>query len=238
MHLIIDDIVKQFAGKEVLKGASYTFEKGKIYGLLGRNGAGKTTLFNCLSGEMAMDGGKVLLEENGVVRELSEQDIGYVYSLPILPEFLTGYEFVKFFMDINRDKLHMDQSIDDYFDLMSMSVEDRHRLIKGYSHGMKNKLQMLMFLITKPLVILLDEPLTSFDIIVASEMKEMLREMKRNHILIFSTHILQLASDLCDELVVLNNGQLSAVPTELLHSEEFEQNIIKLLKDESHDENS
>src|SRR5690606_29111305 len=120
---------------------------------------------------------------------------------------------------------------------MSMSQEDRHRLIKNYSHGMKNKIQMLLFLISKPPVILLDEPLTSFDVIVALEMKNMLREMKHDHILIFSTHILQLATDLCDELVVLNNGQLSAVPTDLLHSPEFEQSIISLLKDESHAEN-
>ncbi|UVI33264.1 ABC transporter ATP-binding protein [Paenibacillus spongiae] len=238
MRLILDNVVKQFDNKKVLQGAGFAFEKGKIYGLLGRNGAGKTTLFNCLSGEMAMDGGSALLEENGSVRELREQDIGYVYSLPILPEFLTGYEFVKFFMDINRNQLQMNQSIDDYFDMMRMTEEDRHRLIKGYSHGMKNKLQMLLFLITKPLVILLDEPLTSFDVIVALEMKNLLREMKRDHILIFSTHILQLASDLCDELVVLNNGQLSAVPSELLRSPEFEQSVIQLLKDESHAENA
>lgn len=222
----------------MLQGAGFTFEKGKIYGLLGRNGAGKTTLFNCLSGEMKMDDGKAFIEENGSVRELNEQDIGYVYSLPILPEFLTGYEFVKFFMDINRDKMPMNQQIDDYFDMMSMTVEDRHRLIKGYSHGMKNKLQMLLFLITKPPVILLDEPLTSFDVIVALEMKNMLREMKSDHILIFSTHILQLATDLCDELVVLNKGQLSSVPADLLHSPEFEQSVIHLLKDENHAENS
>jgi ABC-2 type transport system ATP-binding protein len=237
MRLVIDDVVKQFGSKQVLQGASFTFEQGKIYGLLGRNGAGKTTLFNCLSGELAMDSGKVLLEDNGQVRELGEQDIGYVYSLPILPEFLTGYEFVKFFMDVNKDKLKMEHSIDGYFDMMSMTNEDRHLLIKGYSHGMKNKLQMLLFLITKPLVILLDEPLTSFDVIVALEMKNMLRAMKREHILIFSTHILQLASDLCDELVVLNKGQLSAVPAELLKSNDFEQSVIALLKDERHADN-
>jgi ABC-2 type transport system ATP-binding protein len=234
LRLIIADIVKRFEDKQVLEEASFTFEKGKIYGLLGRNGAGKTTLFNCLSGEVSMDGGQVLLEDNGQTRKLSEQDVGYVYSLPILPEFLTGYEFVKFFMDINRDKLQMDQGIDSYFDMMSMTTEDRHRLIKNYSHGMKNKLQMLLFIMTKPLVILLDEPLTSFDVIVALEMKNMLREMKRDHILIFSTHILQLASDLCDELVLLNKGKLSAVPSELLHSNEFEQSVIDLLKDEAH----
>ncbi|MDF2649375.1 MAG: transporter ATP-binding protein [Paenibacillus sp.] len=238
MRLTLDNISKKFDDKTVLQGANFSFQKGKIYGLLGRNGAGKTTLFNCLSGETSMDSGKALLEENDVVRKLHEEDIGYVYSLPILPEFLTGYEFVKFFMDINKDKLQSNLDIDDYFDMMRIAKEDRHRLIKGYSHGMKNKIQMLLFLITKPLVILLDEPLTSFDVIVALEMKNMLREMKQDHILIFSTHILQLASDLCDELVVLTNGQLSAVPAELLRSPEFEQTIINLLKDENHAENA
>ena len=104
MRLVIEDILKRYGGKSVLQGAGFTFEQGKIYGLLGRNGAGKTTLFNCLSGEMGMDGGQVLLETNGGTRKLTDQDVGYVYSLPILPEFLMGYEFVKFFMEINRDK--------------------------------------------------------------------------------------------------------------------------------------
>jgi len=239
LQLVLDKITKQFNEKQVLQGVEHRFEQGKIYGLLGRNGAGKTTLFNCLSGELKMDSGQSLLEQDGVTRELREQDVGYVYSLPILPEFLTGYEFVKFFIDINRrQQMPIDLSIDQYFDMMSMAEEERHRLIKGYSHGMKNKLQMLLFLITKPPVILLDEPLTSFDVIVALEMKKLLREMKHNHILIFSTHILQLASDLCDELVILNRGQLSSVSPELLRSPEFEQSIIELLKDESHAEDS
>lgn len=237
MHLILEDILKDYGGKKVLRGAGYSFEQGKIYGLLGRNGAGKTTLFNCLSGETKADGGKAYLKEaDGTVRELREEDVGYVYSLPILPEFLTGYEFVKFFMDINSDKLQPDHDIDGYFEMMRIEQEDRHRLIKNYSHGMKNKIQMLLFMITRPPVILLDEPLTSFDVIVALEMKNLLREMKRDHILIFSTHILQLASDLCDELVVLNQGRLSSVPSELLHSPEFEQSVIDLLQDEPGEE--
>ncbi|MFC5989093.1 ATP-binding cassette domain-containing protein [Marinicrinis lubricantis] len=233
MELILDSIVKNFGDKKVLHGVDYRFEKGKIYGLLGRNGAGKTTLFNCLSGETKTDGGQAQLSEQGEARELREEDVGYVYSLPILPEFLTGYEFIKFFLDINRDKLQLEQDIDTYFETMRISKEDRHRLIKNYSHGMKNKIQMLLFMITKPPVILLDEPLTSFDVIVALEMKNLLREMKKDHILIFSTHILQLASDLCDELVILNNGRLSAVQTELLTSPGFEQSIIELLQDDA-----
>lgn len=239
LQLRLEHIAKTFDNKQVLKDVSFTFEKGKIYGLLGRNGAGKTTLFNCLSREMKMDSGNAIIEDDGHVSDLREQDVGYVYSLPILPEFLTGYEFIKFFFDINRGLLLANQkSIDEYFDMLRLSKEDRHRLIKDYSHGMKNKLQMLLFMITKPPIILLDEPLTSFDVVVAHEMKNMLRNMKSEHILIFSTHILQLATDLCDELVVLNKGELSTVPAQWLHSAEFEQSVIQLMKEEDHVENT
>lgn len=232
MELLLDNIRKSFGDKQVLKGIDYTFEKGKIYGLLGRNGAGKTSLFNCLSGEIGMDSGGAFLRENEVSSPLREADIGYVFSLPILPEFLTGYEFVKFYMDINRDKIEPGKSIEDYFDIIRIEQEDRHRLIKGYSHGMKNKIQMLCFIITRPPLILLDEPLTSFDVVVALEIKKLLREMKQDHIIIFSTHILQLAADLCDELVILNNGTLQEIPADTPHSPEFEERIITLLKDE------
>lgn len=233
MELILDQIVKNHGDKKVLQGANYRFEQGKIYGLLGRNGAGKTTLFNCLSGETAINHGKAFLQDNqGMRRELQEEDIGYVYSLPILPEFLTGYEFIKFFHEVNKDKIAHDLKIDDYFEMLRFTKEDRHRLIKNYSHGMKNKIQMMLFMITKPPVILLDEPLTSFDVIVALEMKNLLKEMRKDHILIFSTHILQLASDLCDELVILHHGKLSTVQQELLSSPEFEQSIIEMLQDD------
>lgn len=232
MELVLRDIKKTFDKKNVLRGASFRFERGKIYGLLGRNGAGKTTLFNCLSGELAVDEGDSWLEEEGERRRLIGSDVGYVYSMPILPEFLTGYEFLQFYIEANPDKVPANVSLDDWFDRLRISAEDRHRLIKGYSHGMKNKVQMLLYLISKPPVILLDEPLTSFDVIVALEMKQLLREMKQDHILIFSTHILQLATDLCDELLVLNNGELSPVPRELLHSSEFEQSVVELLKDD------
>ncbi|MBY0012952.1 ABC transporter ATP-binding protein [Paenibacillus typhae] len=231
MQLILDNIRKSYNDKQVLKGVDFTFEKGKIYGLLGRNGAGKTSLFNCLSGEVRMDSGGAFLKRNEVSLPLTDNEIGYVFSLPILPEFLTGYEFVKFYMDINRDKIQPGRTAEDYFNIISFEEEDRHRLIKGYSHGMKNKIQMLCFIITRPPLILLDEPLTSFDVVVALEIKKLLREMKQDHIIIFSTHILQLAADLCDELVILNNGILQEIPADLLRSPEFEEKIIALLKD-------
>ena len=230
MNLVLEDIQKKFGQKTVLDHASFTFEEGKIYGLLGRNGAGKTTLFNCLSKEIDADSGVVyLLDENGNKKELGLDNLGYVFSSVFLPEFLTGYEFIKFYMAINKNKIHSDKTIDDYFDLIKLDENDRHLLIRNYSLGMKNKIQMLMFIITEPKVIFLDEPLTALDVVVALEMKKLLRSMKQNHILIFSTHILQLAKDLCDEIVLLNDGKLSLLDHSLLEQGELEQNIIRIL---------
>lgn len=235
MQLVLSDIEKNYGDKKVLKGASFQFEKGKIYGLLGRNGAGKTTLFNCISGEDKADGGKVeIIDDNGNARDIKSSDISFVFSQPILPEFLTGYEFLKFYIDINKDKIENPLSIDEYFDILNINEEDRYRLMKGYSHGMKNKMQMACFLIARPDIILLDEPLTSFDVVVALEIKNLLKQIKHDHIIIFSTHILQLATDLCDEIVVLNNGILEEVQSDILKSSEFEEKVIEILKDESH----
>lgn len=229
MELVLTQLKKSFGDKVVLKDATFTFERGKIYGLLGRNGAGKTTLFNCLAGDLEYDGGTAQLRD-GKPRPLNPADIGYVFATPILPEFLTGYEFLKFIADVHPGKA--DRSIEAYFDLVKIGPEDQRRLIKDYSHGMKNKLQMLCQIIARPPVILLDEPLTSFDVVVAFEMKKLLLDLKEEHILIFSTHILQLATDMCDEIVILHGGELEGVAPEVFHSEAFEQRVFDILKDE------
>lgn len=232
MKLILNDIKKNFDKKEVLKGASFTFETGKIYGLLGRNGAGKTTLFNCINEDLKVDDGSFSVEEDGKSRALRAEDIGYVLSTPVVPEFLTGREFLKFFIDINKSKIREEKSIDEYFELMSIAPEDRDRLIKDYSHGMKNKVQMLVNFISNPGILLLDEPLTSFDVVVADEMKQLLRRMKGEHIIIFSTHIMELALDLCDEIVILNGGVLEEIDKADLDNTAFKDKIIAALRGE------
>ena len=95
MRLELREVQKAFDQKQVLKGASFVFEKGKIYGLLGRNGAGKTTLFNCISKEISCDGEIALYDGADDILDFSQ--IGFTYAHPILPEFLTGYEFLKFY---------------------------------------------------------------------------------------------------------------------------------------------
>ena len=231
MKLVIKSLKKSFEKKEVLKDINFEFKKGKIYGLLGRNGSGKTTLFNCLNEDLEIDGGEFYIDEDGK-KNIEAEDIGYVLSIPNVPEFLTAREFLKFFLEINQHRIKDLKSVDEYFDFVKIDVEDRDRLLKDYSHGMKNKMQMLVNIISNPKILLLDEPLTSFDVVVAEEMKEMLKSIKKDHILIFSTHIMELALDLCDEIVILNKGVLETVDKNDLDNKNFKNKIIEALKEE------
>ena len=235
MKFVIEHLSKRFEKKEVLRDINFTFEECKIYGLLGRNGAGKTTLFNCLNRDIKTDGGSFYMDADGERRDVKAEDIGYVLSTPTVPEFLTGREFLKFFMDINEKTIENPKSIDEYFDYMSIEPEDRDKLLKDYSHGMKNKMQMLINIIAHPNILLLDEPLTSLDVVVAEEMKQLLRSLKQDRITIFSTHIMDLALDLCDEIVLLNHGELEVVEKTDLDSREFKDKIIAALREEENE---
>ncbi len=230
MKLRIEDIKKTFGTKEVLKGASYTFEKGKIYALLGRNGSGKTTFFNCVNDDITSDTGSIEIEYENQVRPLEAEDVGYVLSTPSVPSFLTAREFIKFFIDINKDKMKEIKTPDQYLDMVGILEEDRDRLLKDYSLGMKNKVQMLVNFIANPKVLLLDEPLTSFDVVVAEEIKELLISLKNDHIIIFSTHIMELAMELCDEIAILSQGVLAQVPKD-------KEIIIETLRRDGSDDN-
>ena len=267
MRFTIEHLSKNYESKQVLRDIDFTFEAGKIYGLLGRNGAGKTTLFNCINGDLRFDSGDFYFsgsqagqpqggipEEAGLPGEEPEgpkghreepegpkrrrakpEDIGYVLSTPTVPEFLTGREFLKFFLDIHEGDIQEPKAMDRYFEMMGIRPEDQNRLLKDYSHGMKNKMQMLINIIAQPNLLLLDEPLTSLDVVVAEEMKQLLRSLTRDRIIIVSTHIMDLALDLCDEIVLLNHGELEKVDKSNLDSQAFKEKIIEALREEKDD---
>ena len=158
--------------------------------------------------------------------------MGYVLSTPVVPEFLTAREFLQFFLEINRDRIPYPKAPDVYLDYMCFDEADRGKLLKDFSHGMKNKMQMLVNIMADPTVLLLDEPLTSFDVVVADEMKALLRRIKGQHIILLSTHIMDLALDLCDDIVILHHGVLQEVRREDLADEAYKDRIIAALKEE------
>lgn len=232
--LVITDLEKRFDQQLILNDASFTFEQGKIYGLLGRNGAGKTTLFNCISQDDIFQGGTINLEVDGETKPLTPLDVSFVHTEPNLPLFLTGYEFIKYMLEINRARLSDDANTEPEFFLKKAGLnnDDAHKLLKDYSQGMKTKIQLVSALMIQSPVLLLDEPLTAVDVIAAHEMKDLILEYKNDAVVIFSTHILQLAQDISDEIVLLHDMEFSTIPVEDIHSSEFENEVIARLSDQ------
>lgn len=243
MFLKISNLSKSYEKKKVLFGANARFEDGKIFGLLGRNGSGKTTFMNIIADEIPFNEGEIsLCNDDSSCRGIDTKDVIYIYSTPVLPEFLTGFEFLKFFMEaentrnsIKMNEREMDDKIYQILSKFSFSVDDSHRLIVSYSHGMKNKIQMMTILLTKAPIVLLDEPLTSIDIVAAKEIKDILKDEKKDRIIIFSTHILDLARQLCDEAVLIHNGRFERVDAQTIKSAEFEEKVVNILKDDSNE---
>lgn len=232
MQLLIDNLSKSFDGKLVLDKLSITLDQGIIYGLLGRNGAGKTTLFSLIAKELEKNSGDIYLIDESSKSPLEIKDVFFMLAEPELPRFLTGREFINFFIEVNKNRIKGDLNPDIYFDQVKFDEDDKDRLIQGYSTGMRNKLQMMMFLITKPKVILMDEPLNSLDVVVQKEMKDLIKSIKNNHIIIFSTHILDLAKNMADEILLLHKGKISEVDREIKNNPDFEEEVINLLQRE------
>ena len=234
MQLALKNINKSFDDKQLFNDVTFNFETGKIYGLLGRNGAGKTTLFNCIAQNLSVDSGSIaIIDDAGQENTAYENtEIGFVTTTTHLPDFMTGLEFVHFVMDLNRERLTTPYSARENLTRYGINDSDQNKLLRDYSHGMQNKVQMLVTEVTNTPIYLLDEPLTSFDPVAAYEVKERIRELKSQAIVIFSTHILELAKELCDEIVLLHDQKLEVLVNDKLQSQDFEKEIVTILSEE------
>lgn len=234
MQLALKNINKSFDDKQLFNDVTFNFETGKIYSLLGRNGAGKTTLFNCIAQNLSVDSGSIaIIDDAGQENTAYENtEIGFVTTTTHLPDFMTGLEFVHFVMDLNRERLTTPYSARENLTRYGINDSDQNKLLRDYSHGMQNKVQMLVTEVTNTPIYLLDEPLTSFDPVAAYEVKERIRELKSQAIVIFSTHILELAKELCDEIVLLHDQKLEVLGNDKLQSQDFEKEIVTILSEE------
>lgn len=201
MNLKIEKLSFKYNKDYIIEDLNYTFESNTIYGLFGKNGIGKTTLLNILKGRYTYLG-NIKLNDN----LLLSKDVTFITSTPELPDFLTGEEYIKYLMKINNcyDK----DKVDEYFNMVNLSNDSKDKLLMEYSHGMKNKIEILTSIILDSKIILLDEPLTNLDIVAQEEIKEILNKLKNDKIIIISTHILDIASSLCDEVLILKNKKI------------------------------
>lgn len=221
-----DHVVKQYGKSEhrAVDDLCLNVGEGKVFGFIGPNGAGKTTTIHLMTGILNPTSGKVTVGGFDMVHQPIEAKrlIGFVPDSHDLYDRLTGLEYLNFMADVyqvdaKRRKEHIEKYLN-LFELESAAGEQ----IRSYSRGMKQKLTIIGALVHNPPVWVLDEPMVGLDPRAAHLLKEeMRRHCEAGNTVFFSTHVLEVAEKLCDEIAIISKGKLIAQGTmEDLRSQE------------------
>jgi ABC-2 type transport system ATP-binding protein len=211
LMLEVTNLQKKFGKREALKDIGFSLAPGEIYGLLGPNGAGKTTTLKVLAGLLAADGGTVVFDGQLYHREHHElkKRIAYVPDQPFLYTKLSGEEHLNFFMDLYKIPYARRKEKIDFFFKYFEFEEYRTELVENYSAGTRQKLLIAQALAVEPRLLLLDEPLVSIDPLVGKKFKLHLKEVAgRGTAVLFATHILTLAQEVCRRIGVIVDGRI------------------------------
>lgn len=209
-------VSKLYGDKEALSDMSLTIKDGEIFGLIGHNGAGKTTTISILTSIIEASYGEVLV--NGQLlsehRNTIKRKIGYVPDSPDIFLNLTAYEYWQFLAKIygvsEADTKARIEELTQLFEL----TQEMHNTIDNFSHGMRQKVIVIGALISNPSIWILDEPLTGLDPQASFDLKEMMKEHAASgNTVLFSTHVLSVAEQLCDRIGILKKGKLIFVGT-------------------------
>lgn len=190
---------------------SLAIKAGQIVGFIGPNGAGKTTAIKMLTGILKADTGSITINGYDITRDPIEakKQFGYVSDNPNSYPKLTGLEYLNFIATMyDVDSVKRKQNIEHYSKLLKMDQALDQR-ISSYSHGMKQKIMVIAVLLHDPNLLILDEPLTGLDPQSSFVLKEMMRQRAMDgKSVFFSTHVLEVAEKLCDQIAIINHGQL------------------------------
>ena len=207
---------REFGGKWAVRELDLAVARGELYGFLGQNGAGKTTTLRMLAGLLRPNAGTVRiggLEHAHDGRALRQQ-LGFVADTPPLYDYLTGRQHVALVASLWRvDRRTRDRRAGELLELLELT-DAADELCKGYSHGMRRKIHLAAVLTTAPAVLLLDEPTTGLDPVSTRRLKDLLRaQAERGTTVLLSTHVLEIAEQICHRVGILAAGRLCAEGT-------------------------
>lgn len=214
--IVCRGLSKSFGSLRAVDDLNLTVQTGELFGYLGPNGAGKTTSIKMMTGLIRPTSGSVAIGGYDIHSEplKAKSIIGYIPDNPFLYEKLTGREFLNFMADLySISPQDRARKIDDLLHLFEL--EDKgNALIQGYSRGMRQKIALAGALIHQPSVIFLDEPTVGLDPKSARLMKDILRKLCSVGATVFiSTHILEIAEQMCDRFAIVNKGKVIATGT-------------------------
>ena len=194
---------------------SFEIDEGHVYGFLGPNGAGKSTTMNIITGCLSATSGQVTIDGHDIFEEPKEakRAIGYLPEIPPLYTNETPEEYLKFVAEAKGLKgKEMDRQIEGV--ISQTRIQNvRKRLISKLSKGYRQRVGIAQALLGNPKVIILDEPTVGLDPIQIIEIRDLIKQLGKNHTVILSSHILSEVSAVCDYVLIISHGKLVASDT-------------------------
>jgi len=208
MSLDIKNISKKYANQIALKDISFSLKKGDIVGFLGPNGAGKTTLMKIITSTLKQDKGEVYVYGNNTISDeiITKNDIGYLAENNPLYKEMNVTEYLDFIASIYNIK-NKKNLINDLI-LKTGLEKEKYKLIENLSKGYKQRVGIASALINNPKVLILDEPTTGLDPNQLVEIRNLIKDVGKEKIVLLSTHILQEIPKICNHIIIIKEGEI------------------------------
>ena len=207
----IKNISKSYIkGDKIIDNLNLEVKNGEILGFIGPNGAGKTTVIKMMTGILEIDAGDILIDGKSIQNEPYEakKHIGFTPDNPDMFLNLKGIEYLNFIADIyqvGEERENIIRELAQKFEIEKALNEK----IESYSHGMRQKIVIIGVLLHNPKNWILDEPITGLDPKAIYDLKIMMKEhAKKGNVVFFSTHILEVAENLCDRVAIIHKGKI------------------------------
>ena len=210
----IENLVKTYGDNIAVNGLNLNLEKGKVYGFLGPNGAGKSTTMNIITGYIGATSGTVKIDGYDIFKEPEKAKKCVGYLPEILYQDMTVKEYLVFVAELK--KIPAKEKMKNIKEVLEMTktTQVENRLIKNLSKGYKQRVGIAQALIGMPEIIILDEPTVGLDPKQIIEIRQLIKELGKNHTVILSSHILSEISEVCEYIFIISRGQLAAEGTE------------------------
>lgn len=224
----VENLEKSFKDLLVIKGLNFELETGKCVALIGANGAGKTTTLKMISGLLEPTKGRIVFEgeKHG---DDHRRLIGYLPQHPVFHDWMTAREFLEYVGKLSGlEAKEAKARSAELLELVGLT-DAKNRRIGKFSGGMKQRLGIAQAIIHRPKLIMLDEPVSALDPFGRREVLELLDRLKRDATVLFSTHILNDAEEVCESILFLHNGELIESGTMEEFREKYHQSKIDLV---------
>ncbi len=213
--ITIENLTKYYGNNKAVNNISFTINDNEILGFLGPNGAGKSTTMNMIAGYLPMTSGKVTIFGSDISKDpiKAKKNIGYLPEIPPVYPDMKVTEYLSFCAGIKQ--VPLSKRKDEIKRVLALlKIEDvKGKLIRNLSKGYKQRVGFAQALLGDPKFIILDEPTVGLDPNQVIEVRKLIKDLKKDHIVIFSSHILSEVSEVCDRVVIINKGDIRAIDT-------------------------